>query len=407
MEKIVERFKRYIAVGTRSDETSKTCPSTPGQLELGALLVEELKEIGLTDARQDESGYVYASLESNIERKVPTIGFIAHLDTSPDLDGKCTNPQIIKYQGGDIKLNDQYTMTVEEFPFLKDLVGKELMVTDGTTLLGADDKAGIAEIIDAMEYLIQHPEIKHGDIRIAFTPDEEIGRGADLFDVEGFGADFAYTLDGGPLGELEYENFNAASVKIQIQGKNVHPGTAKNIMINSQLVAMDIEAMLPRNEKPEYTEGYEGFYLLTRFTGTVDSSEMNYIIRDHSRAKFEAKKDYLRNVIDFLNQKYGEIITIEIKDSYYNMKEKIEPHMEIIELAKESMMEIGIEPLIRPIRGGTDGARLSYMGLPCPNLFTGGYNYHGRFEFIPLESMKKASQLIVKIIENNAKKEVL
>lgn len=407
MEKIVERFKRYIAVDTRSDETSKTCPSTPGQLELGALLVEELKEIGLTDARQDESGYVYASLESNMERKVPTIGFIAHLDTSPDLDGKCTNPQIIKYQGGDIKLNDQYTMTVEEFPFLKDLVGKELMVTDGITLLGADDKAGIAEIIDAMEYLIQHPEIKHGDIRIAFTPDEEIGRGADLFDVEGFGADFAYTLDGGPLGELEYENFNAASVKIQIQGKNVHPGTAKNIMINSQLVAMDIEAMLPRNEKPEYTEGYEGFYLLTRFTGTVDSSEMNYIIRDHSRAKFEAKKDYLRNVIDFLNQKYGEIITIEIKDSYYNMKEKIEPHMEIIELAKESMMEIGIEPLIRPIRGGTDGARLSYMGLPCPNLFTGGYNYHGRFEFIPLESMKKASQLIVKIIENNAKKEVL
>lgn len=404
MEKIVERFKRYIAVDTRSDETSKTCPSTPGQLELGALLVEELKEIGLTDARQDENGYVYASLESNIERKVPTIGFIAHLDTSPDLDGKCTNPQIIKYQGGDIKLNDQYTMTVEEFPFLKDLVGKELMVTDGITLLGADDKAGIAEIIDAMEYLIQHPEIKHGDIRIAFTPDEEIGRGADLFDVEGFGADFAYTLDGGPLGELEYENFNAASVKIQIQGKNVHPGTAKNIMINSQLVAMDIEAMLPRNEKPEYTEGYEGFYLLTRFTGTVDSSEMNYIIRDHSRAKFEAKKDYLRNVIDFLNQKYGEIITIEIKDSYYNMKEKIEPHMEIIELAKESMMEIGIEPLIRPIRGGTDGARLSYMGLPCPNLFTGGYNYHGRFEFIPLESMKKASQLIVKIIENNAKK---
>lgn len=404
MEKIVERFKRYIAVDTRSDETSKTCPSTPGQLELGALLVEELKEIGLTDARQDENGYVYASLESNIERKVPTIGFIAHLDTSPDLDGKCTNPQIIKYQGGDIKLNDQYTMTVEEFPFLKDLVGKELMVTDGITLLGADDKAGIAEIIDAMEYLIQHPEIKHGDIRIAFTPDEEIGRGADLFDVEGFGADFAYTLDGGPLGELEYENFNAASVKIQIQGKNVHPGTAKNIMINSQLVAMDIEAMLPRNEKPEYTEGYEGFYLLTRFTGTVDSSEMNYIIRDHSRAKFEAKKDYIRNVVDFLNQKYGEIITIEIKDSYYNMKEKIEPHMEIIELAKESMMEIGIEPLIRPIRGGTDGARLSYMGLPCPNLFTGGYNYHGRFEFIPLESMKKASQLIVKIIENNAKK---
>lgn len=403
MDKVVERFKRYIAMDTKSDPNSQTCPSTPGQMELGALLVEELKEIGLSHVRQDENGYVYASLKSNIDKKVPTIGFIAHMDTSPDLDGKCTKPQIIKYEGGDIKLNDQYTMAIKEFPFLNDLIGQELMLTDGTTLLGADDKAGIAEIIDAMEYLIKNPHIKHGDIKIGFTPDEEIGRGADLFDVEGFDADFAYTLDGGPIGELEYENFNAASVKIEIQGKNVHPGSAKNIMINSQLIAMEIESMLPSNEKPEYTEGYEGFYLLTEITGSVDHSLMHYIIRDHFMDKFEEKKNHMQNVVDFLNNKYGNIITIEIKDSYYNMKEKIEPHIEIVELAKESMLELGIEPIISPIRGGTDGARLSYMGLPCPNIFTGGYNYHGRFEFIPLESMKKASQLIVKIVENNAK----
>lgn len=403
MDKVVERFKRYIAIDTRSDGKSKTCPSTPGQLELGTLLVEELKEIGLSHVKQDENGYVYASLKSNIDKEVPTIGFIAHLDTSPDLDGKCTNPQIIKYEGGDIKLNDQYTMTVEDFPVLKNLVGKELLHTDGTTLLGADDKAGIAEIIDAMEYLIQNPDIKHGDIKIGFTPDEEIGRGADLFDVEGFAADFAYTLDGGPIGELEYENFNAASVKIDIQGKNVHPGTAKNIMINSQNIAMEIDSMLPKSQRPEHTEGYEGFYLLTEITGSVDQTSMNYIIRDHFMDKFEEKKSLIKNVVDFLNNKYGDIITIDIKDSYYNMKEKIEPHMEIVELAKKSMIEMGIEPIISPIRGGTDGARLSYMGLPCPNIFTGGYNYHGRFEFIPLESMKKASQLIVKIAENNTK----
>lgn len=403
MDKIIERFKRYIAIDTKSNENSETCPSTSGQLELGALLVDELKEIGLRDVKQDKNGYVYATLKSNMDKKVPTIGFIAHLDTSPDLDGKCTNPQIIKYEGGDIKLNEQYMMTVKEFPFLKELIGQELMITDGTTLLGADNKAGIVEIITAMEYLIQNPDIKHGDIKIGFTPDEEIGRGADLFDVEGFGADFAYTVDGGPLGELEYENFNAASVKIEIHGKNVHPGTAKNIMINSLRIAMEIENMLPVNEKPEYTEGYEGFYLLDEIKGSVDYTELNYIIRDHSRDKFEEKKNHIKNVVDFLNNKYGNIINIEIKDSYYNMKEKIEPHMEIVELAKKSMIELGIEPIISPIRGGTDGARLSYMGLPCPNIFTGGYNFHGRFEFIPLESMKKASQLIVKIVENNAK----
>jgi tripeptide aminopeptidase len=403
MDKIVERFKRYIAIDTKSDENSNTCPSTPGQLELGALLVDELKELGLDNVKQDNNGYVYATLKSNIDKKVPTIGFISHLDTSPDLDGKCTNPKIFNYEGGDIKLNGQYSMTTKEFPFLEGLVGKKIITTDGTTLLGADDKAGVAAIIEAMEYLKNHPEIKHGDIKIGFTPDEEIGRGADLFDVEGFDADFAYTVDGGPLGELEYENFNAASVRIEIQGKNVHPGTAKNVMINSLRVAMEIESMLPVAEKPEYTEGYEGFYLLDDMTGNVDHTIVNYIIRDHFMDRFQEKKSYFRKIVDFLNDKYGNIITIEIKDSYYNMKEKIEPHMDIIDLAKESMLELGIKPIIKPIRGGTDGARLSYMGLPCPNIFTGGYNFHGRFECIPVESMKLASQLIVKIIENNAK----
>lgn len=407
MDKIVERFIKYIGIDTKSDENSNTCPSTKGQLELGEILIKELKELGIEDVKQDENGYVYATLKSNIDKKVPTIGFIAHLDTSPDLDGKCINPKIFTYEGGDIKLNNQYIMTEKEFPYLKDLVGKELITTDGTTLLGADDKAGIAAIMNAVEYLINHPEIKHGDIKIAFTPDEEIGRGADKFDVKGFNADFAYTIDGGPLGELEYENFNAASVNIEIQGKNVHPGTAKDIMINSLRVAMEIENMLPANEKPEYTEGYEGFYLLDNINGSVDYTIMNYIIRDHSMEKFEQKKNYIRNVVDFLNDKYGDIINIEIEDSYYNMREKIEPHMEIIELAKKSMLDLGIEPNIKPIRGGTDGARLSYMGLPCPNLFTGGYNFHGRYEFIPIESMKLASKLIVKIAENNVNNNLL
>lgn len=403
MDKIIERFKKYIAVDTKSDENSNTCPSTKGQLELGAILVEDLKEIGLEDVKQDKNGYIYSTLKSNMDKKVPTIGFVAHLDTSPDLDGKCINPQIFTYEGGEIKLNEKYSMTEKEFPFLKELVGKEIITTDGTTLLGADNKAGVVEIIDAMEYLISHPEIKHGDIKVGFTPDEEIGRGADLFDVEGFNADFAYTIDGGPVGELEYENFNAASVKIEIQGKNVHPGSAKNIMINSLRVAMEIENMLPVEQKPEYTEGYEGFYLLDDINGSVDYTAVNYIIRDHSMEKFEEKKEYIKRVVDFLNHKYGDIIKIEIKDSYYNMREKIEPHMEIIELAKRSMLDLDIEPIIKPIRGGTDGARLSYMGLPCPNIFTGGYNFHGRFELISTEYMKLASQLIVKIIENNTK----
>lgn len=404
MDKIVERFKRYIAVDTKSDENSETVPSTKGQLELGKILVEELIEIGLEDVKQDENGYVYATLPSNIDNKdIPTIGFVAHFDTSPDLDGKVINPQIVEYKGGDIKLNDKYSITVEEFPELEELKGQTLITTDGTTLLGADDKAGIAEIVDAMEYLISNPDIKHGTIKVGITPDEEIGRGANLFDIEGFGADFAYTMDGGPLGELQYENFNAAGVKIKIQGKNVHPGTAKNIMVNSMKIAIELDSMLPGAQVPEHTEGYEGFYLLDSINGDVDYTIVDYIIRDFSMKEFENKKNYIQKVVDFLNDKHGDIIEIDTKDSYYNMKEKIEPHMEIIELAERSMKDIGIEPDIKPVRGGTDGATLSYMGLPTPNIFAGGYNFHGRFEFIPVENMKLASKLIVKIAENAAK----
>ncbi|WP_369826005.1 peptidase T [Petrotoga sp. 9PWA.NaAc.5.4] len=401
---IVERFKKYIAIDTKSDESSKTVPSTPGQLVLGRLLVQELREMGLTNAKQDEHGYVYATLQSKTQKPVPSIGFIAHMDTSPDLDGKCTNPHIFLYQGGNIILNNDYIMTVEEFPFLDKLKGKEIITTDGTTLLGADNKAGIAAIMNAVQFLVNNPDIEHGNVQIAFTPDEEIGRGTDFFDIEGFGAEFAYTVDGGPLGELEYENFNAASIKLKIYGKNVHPGTAKNVMINALRIALEIESMLPVNEKPEYTEGYEGFFLLTKLNGTVDYAEAEYIIRDHSKAKFEFKKQFFREIVKFLNYKYSrELVKAEITDSYYNMKEKIEPHMEIIELAKKSMIDLSIDPIIKPIRGGTDGARLSYMGLPCPNIFTGGYNFHSRFELIPVEDMKVASDTIVKILENNVK----
>lgn len=402
-ERIVERFLGYIAVDTKSDSSSKTVPTTEGQLRLGEMLVEEMKEIGLSDVKQDENGYVYASLPGNTKADVPTIGFIAHLDTSPDLDGKATNPQIVDYKGGDIELNEEYSLKVEEFPELEDLKGQTLITTDGTTLLGADDKAGIAEILTAMEYLLAHPEIEHGDIKIGFTPDEEIGRGANLFDVEGFGADFAYTLDGGPLGELQFENFNAANVDIKIQGTNVHPGTAKNTMVHSGKLAMELDSMLPVAQVPEHTEKHEGFYLLINMNATVDETSMTYIIRDHSREEFQAKKDHIGNVVDFLNEKYGQRIEIEITDSYFNMREKIEDHMEIVELAEQSMIDLGIKPGIKPIRGGTDGARLSYMGLPTPNIFTGGYNFHGRYEFIPVDSMKKAAELIVKIAENSLK----
>ena len=397
---IVERFLKYTSFETTSDDSSETVPSTKIQLELGKYLVEELKGLGLDNARIDDKGYVYAHLESNTDKDLAKIGFVAHMDTSPEMSGKNVKPRIVKYEGGDIKLNEKYTTKVSEFPFLNDLVGQELIVTDGNTLLGADDKSGIAIIVSAIEHLVKNPEIKHGDIKIGFTPDEEIGRGADHFDVESFDADFAYTVDGGPLGELEYENFNAASAKISIEGKGVHPGSSKNIMINSQLIAMELHNMLPVNMRPEYTEGYEGFYLLEGINGSVSNTEMRYIIRDHDMEKFEAKKNLLIEIVEFLNKKYGDLINLEIKDSYYNMKKMIEPHMEIIELAKKSMEEVGIEPLISPIRGGTDGASLSYKGLPCPNIFTGGYNYHGRYELLPVESLKKGKELLLQIIKN-------
>lgn len=400
---IIERFKKYISVDTKSNEENATCPSTLGQLELGKILVEELKELGIKDAFQDKNGYVYGTLEKNIDKDVPTVGFIAHMDTAPDLDGKCINPQIFTYKGGDIKLNEEYTMKVSDFPILNDLIGMELITTDGTTLLGADDKAGVSEIMDAIQYLVNHPEIKHGDIKIGFTPDEEIGRGADLFDVKGFGADFAYTMDGGPIGELEYENFNAATAIVKIQGKNVHPGSSKNTMINSVKIGMEFESMLPVAQKPEYTENYEGFIHLVDFSGTVEFTEMVYIIRDHDMDKFTNKKEILKAAAQYLNIKYIDAIKLEITDSYFNMKEKIMPKMHIVELAKKSMEDIGIVPNIVPIRGGTDGAKLSFMGLPTPNIFAGGMNFHGRYEFIPIEWMRKASELIVKIAENNAK----
>lgn len=397
---IVERFLEYVKFETTSDENSNTTPSTKSQFELAKFLVKELESLGLDTVTMDENAYVYASLKSNSNKNLPKIGFIAHMDSSPDMTAKNVKPQIIKYMGGDIKLNEKFSIKESEFPFLKNLIGEELITTDGNTLLGADDKAGIAIIVSAIEHLLKNPEIEHGDIKIAFTPDEEIGRGADLFDVTLFDADFAYTIDGGPLGELEYENFNAASAKITIQGKNVHPGSAKNIMVNSQLIAMELNSMLPVNMRPEYTTDYEGFFLLTNIEGDVENTKLNYIIRDHNMEKFKEKKIILKSAVEFLNKKYKDIISIELTDSYYNMKEKIEDHMYVVDLAKKSMEELNIVPIIKPIRGGTDGARLSFMGLPCPNIFTGGYNFHGRYEFIPISSMKKGKELVLKIIEN-------
>ncbi|MDO5062981.1 MAG: peptidase T [Peptostreptococcaceae bacterium] len=399
MEKLVERFKSYIAMDTMSDPKSDTVPSSMKQLELAKKLKAELEEIGLKAVMSDK-GYVYGTLEKNTQKNVPTIGFIAHMDTSPALNGECKNPQIVNYHGGDIRLNDEFSITEKEFPILKNLVGKTIITTDGTTLLGADNKAGIAAIMNAVEFLTKHPEIEHGKIMIGFTPDEEIGRGADHFDVASFGADFAYTIDGGEIGELEYENFNAASAVVKIQGKSVHPGTAKNIMINSMSVGMELEQMLPREQKPEYTEQYEGFIMLNEMNGTIDFTTMEFIIRDHDREKFEIKKQLMCDAVEYLNKKYGNIVTLDLKDSYYNMREKVEPHMEIIDLAVKSMKNLGIEPKIKAIRGGTDGSRLSYMGLPCPNIFTGGYNFHGRFEMIPIEDMRKASEIVVEIAKN-------
>lgn len=406
-QEILNRFLRYIQIDTQSDENSKTFPSTQKQFNLAKLLVAELNEIGLKDVDLDQYGYVTATLQSNIEKNIPVIGFLAHMDTAPDMSGTKVRPQVFEnYNGENITLNKELNVSllVKDFPELKDYKGQTLITTSGNTLLGADDKAGIAEIMTAMEFLAKNPQIKHGTIKVAFTPDEEIGKGVDHFDLKKFGADYAYTLDGGPLGELEYENFNAAGIAIQIQGRNIHPGSAKGRMINAILVAAELNDMLPIEQRPELTEGYEGFFHIIRFMGTVETAEIHYIIRDHDREKFEDKKALIINVVKLINQKYNqEIAKYKLEDQYYNMREKIVPVFHIVEQAKQSMIELGITPIIKPIRGGTDGARLSYMGLPCPNIFTGGHNYHGKHEFIPLESMEKAVQVILKIIEKSVR----
>lgn len=399
--KLLERFSQYIAYATTSDESSETYPSTQGQLVFGDFLVDELKRVGLQEVKKDEYGYVTATLPANTDKVLPTVGFIAHFDTAPDMPGAKTPRIINDYDGKDIMLDAETktALTLVDFPELANYAGQTLLVTDGKTLLGADDKAGIAEIVCAMEYLMLHPEIKHGKVRVGFTPDEEIGKGVAYFDVKGFGCDFAYTMDGGAVGELEYENFNAASATIQVQGRNIHPGYAKNKMVNAQLIAMEFNALLPESQKPQYTQDYEGFYLLTHMEGTVENAKLNYIIRDHDRAKFEEKKAFMQTIVAFLNQKYGNRVTCEIKDQYYNMREKVEPVFHIVELVEEAMKEVGVVPQVMPIRGGTDGANLSFKGLPCPNIFAGGHNFHGKYEYVPLESMEKATEVIVKIIE--------
>ena len=407
MENLIKRFVKYAKVHTTSNEDSETVPSTEIQKNLGKILVEDLKEIGLSDAYMDDKGYVYATLKSNTDKNLKKIGFIAHMDTSPAASGENVNPQIHRnYDGGDIVVNKEKNIVLSpnEFSILSEKVGKTIITSDGTTLLGADDKAGITEIIEALKYIIENPQIEHSDIKVCFTPDEEVGRGADFFDVEGFNTDFAYTVDGGEIGELEYENFNAASAVIRIKGRDIHPGTAKNSMINSILIGMELNSMLPVEQRPEYTENYEGFFLLNDMKGTVEDTSMNYIIRDHSMKKFNEKKILIKDAVQYLSRKYKDAeIEIEVKDSYYNMKEKIEPHKYLIEIAQEVMRELGVEPIVLPIRGGTDGARLSYEGLPCPNLCTGGYNFHGRYEYICVQDMKKISEILVKIAGNFGK----
>ncbi|OBA03049.1 peptidase T [Bacillus subtilis] len=400
-EEIIERFTTYVKVDTQSDESVDTCPSTPGQLTLGNMLVDELKSIGMQDAAIDENGYVMATLPSNTEKDVPTIGFLAHVDTATDFTGKNVNPQIVEsYDGKDIVLNEQLQVILspDQFPELPGYKGHTLITTDGTTLLGADNKAGIAEIMTAMDYLIKHPEIKHGAIRVAFTPDEEIGRGPHKFDVKRFNASFAYTVDGGPLGELEYESFNAAAAKITIKGNNVHPGTAKGKMINSAKIAMKLNSLLPADEAPEYTEGYEGFYHLLSIQGDVEETKLHYIIRDFDKDNFQNRKETMKRVVEELQNEYGQDrIQLDMNDQYYNMREKIEPVIEIVNIAKQAMENLGIEAKISPIRGGTDGSQLSYMGLPTPNIFTGGENFHGKFEYISADNMVKAVNVIVEI----------
>lgn len=403
MKKVEERFLEYIKIDTKSDETTKVTPSTKGQLEFGKVLASELKNLGLSDVKISNDGYIYATLDGNLDKKVPTIGFIAHMDTAPDMDGKCVNPKIVEnYDGKDINLNDSVILSPEFSPELKGYIGQTLITTDGTTLLGTDDKAGVSEIMTAVEYLINHPEIKHGDIKIAFTPDEEIGEGADHFDVEGFGADFAYTLDGGHIGELEYENFNAATATVLIKGTNVHPGYAKGKMVNSMMLAHEFISKLPLDEVPEKTEKYEGFSHLISMSGEVEETKLVFIIRDFFEDTYESRKERFVEIEKELNKKYGENrVTVEIKDSYKNMKEKVEPVMYIVDMAKKAMESANVTPLVKPIRGGTDGARLSFMGLPTPNIFTGGENFHGKYEYIPVESMRKAVDVILNIVKEN------
>lgn len=405
---LIDRFLKYVSFDTQSSETTGTTPSTPGQRVFARALVEELEKIGLEEISLDENSYLMATLPANTAETLPVIGFIAHLDTSPDMSGKDVQPRIVDYEGGDIVLSEDgaVVLSAEMFPELSEYVGRQLIVTDGRTLLGADDKAGIAAIISAVEYLKAHPEIKHGKIRIAFTPDEEIGAGADHFDVEKFGADWAYTIDGGRAGELEYENFNAAAAKFHFKGLNVHPGSAKNKMVNASLLAVELAGWLPAVQRPEHTEGYEGFFHLTSMSGTVEEATLSYIIRDHSRALFEQKKQLLQAFADQMNRLHPESTRLEIRDQYYNMREVVEPEKHIVDLAFQAMTAVGVTPIVQPIRGGTDGARLSFMGLPCPNIFAGGLNFHGRYEFLPIPSLEKSMQTIIKIAELSAVKDL-
>jgi len=402
-KEVIDRLITYAQMDTQSDENSHTCPSTPGQLTLGRLLVDELKGIGMQEVTMDENGYVMATLPANTDKSIPTIGFLAHIDTATDFTGAGVKPRIVEqYDGQDIVLNQAQNVILspQDFPELSGYKGHTLVTTDGTTLLGADDKAGIAEIMTAMNYLIQHPELKHGKIRVAFTPDEEIGRGPHKFDVEAFGAKYAYTMDGGPLGELQYESFNAAAALVTCKGKNVHPGTAKGKMVNAAKIAMELNGMLPAEEAPEHTEGYEGFFHLTSIEGDVEVTELRYIIRDHDREPFEGRKAKLASIVEELQDKYGaERIVLQMKDQYYNMREKIEPVKEVVDIAQTAMEKLGIKPIIEPIRGGTDGSQLSYMGLPTPNIFTGGENYHGRYEYVSADNMVLAVQTIIEIVQ--------
>jgi tripeptide aminopeptidase len=405
---LTDRFLKYVSFTTTSDDNTNLTPSTPGQMVIALYLVDELNSIGLKEVNLDKNGYVMATLPANTNKEIPTIGFISHMDTSPDMSGKHVKPRIVKnYDGENIILNEEKEIIFEtsKYPEILQYKGQDIIVTDGTTLLGADDKAGIAEIVTAMEYLIAHPEIKHGKIRVCFTPDEEIGQGADHFNVQLFGAEWAYTIDGGEIGELEYENFNAAGAKVHFMGTNVHPGYAYHKMKNSMRIAQQFISMLPRHETPEHTEGYEGFFHLTNINGTVEKTTLNYIIRDFDRDRFERRKKEFEHLVHKINAEFGENTAIlEIKDQYYNMREKIEPVMHVIDLAFEAMNQVGVTPSVKPIRGGTDGARLSFEGLPCPNIFAGGHNFHGRFEYVPVQSMEKAMQVIVKIIEILANK---